>query len=75
MYNGLEYKARWWTQDEQPDISEVWELITPNASVDWNSSKAYTGGDKVVYQGNNYIAKWWSQNNRPDQTDSWMLEK
>ncbi|MDO0875449.1 lytic polysaccharide monooxygenase [Carnobacterium divergens] len=75
MYNGLEYKARWWTQGEQPDISDVWQLITPNASVDWNSSKAYTGGDKVVYQGNNYIAKWWSQNNRPDQTDSWMLEK
>ncbi|MFS7261010.1 lytic polysaccharide monooxygenase [Carnobacterium divergens] len=74
-YNGLEYKARWWTQDEQPDISEVWELITPNASVNWNSSKAYTSGDKVTYQGKHYIAKWWSQTTPPNETDSWMLEK
>lgn len=74
-YNGLEYKARWWTQDEQPDISEVWELITPNASVNWNSSKAYTSGDKVTYQGKHYIAKWWSQTTPPNKTDSWMLEK
>lgn len=26
-YNGVTYRARWWTHGNRPDISEVWEVI------------------------------------------------
>lgn len=27
VYNGLKYKAKWWTRGEQPDTSDVWQQI------------------------------------------------
>jgi chitodextrinase len=50
-YNGLNYKAKWWTQGEVPGTADVWQLVSdPNGSYeDWNSTKAYVGGDMVSY--------------------------
>ncbi|UXI04363.1 glycosyl hydrolase family 18 protein [Photobacterium sp. TY1-4] len=27
VYNGVKYKAKWWTRGEQPDTSDVWQQI------------------------------------------------
>ena len=32
---------------------------------EWESGKAYSGGDRVVYQGNAYEARWWTQGDTP----------
>ncbi len=32
---------------------------------EWQSSVAYTGGNRVVYEGNVYEAKWWTKGNNP----------
>ena len=34
----------------------------------WNSSTAYSGGDKVVYNGKIYEAKWWTQGENPEKS-------
>lgn len=81
-YNGSLYKAKWWTQGEQPDNSAVWELVkgngseTPDPSAnEWSTSKVYLGGDKVLYNGNQYKAKWWTQGEKPGNSIVWELVK
>ncbi|QAY66994.1 lytic polysaccharide monooxygenase [Paenibacillus protaetiae] len=72
-YNGIAYKAGWWTQGERPDISDVWTPVSSSAVQAWNSSKAYNGGDKVIYQGHTYAAKWWTKGEIPGQAGVWTL--
>ncbi|MGF1727590.1 glycosyl hydrolase family 18 protein [Photobacterium nomapromontoriensis] len=72
VYNGVTYKAKWWTQGEQPGASAVWEAQngdtgggdggTGNA---WSADKAYNGGETVTFNGINYRAKWWTQGDQP----------
>ncbi|MFD2386450.1 M60 family metallopeptidase [Enterococcus rivorum] len=50
FYGGLEYEAKWWTQNNQPGQSDVWKLIT-NIVLPWDSNKAYNSGDKVTFNG------------------------
>ncbi|PWW08730.1 putative carbohydrate-binding protein with CBM5 and CBM33 domain [Paenibacillus cellulosilyticus] len=72
-YNGVEYTAGWWTQGEQPDVSEVWRAASSSVVPDWNTSKAYNAGDKVVYAGHTYQAKWWTKGETPGKADVWKL--
>ncbi|RJX40113.1 chitin-binding protein [Paenibacillus pinisoli] len=71
QYKGLEYEAQYWTQNNAPDASAAWKLLS-NVTVDWNSSKAYLGGDRVTYNGVTYIARWWTLGDKPDQSDVWQ---
>ncbi|WP_078502190.1 lytic polysaccharide monooxygenase [Paenibacillus selenitireducens] len=70
QYDGLEYQASYWTQNNRPDSSDAWKLLS-NATPEWNSTKAYTGGSKVTYNGIVYEAKWWTKGEQPDQSDVW----
>ena len=57
------------------DISIVPEIIPPDnpcQAEDWNSSKAYTGGDQVVYDGKLWLANWWTQGNAPNTSTAWQ---
>ena len=75
-YNGVEYKAKWWTQGERPDLGGAWEATTQptddTGAAIWQSSAIYNSGDEVSYQGNKYQAKWWTQGNEPGSTDVWL---
>ncbi|WP_311290376.1 carbohydrate-binding protein [Paenibacillus glycanilyticus] len=64
-YNGIEYKAGWWTQGDQPDNSDVWKPVSASAVQAWSSAKAYNGGDQVIYEGHTYKAKWWTKGEIP----------
>ncbi|GKU77903.1 lytic polysaccharide monooxygenase [Paenibacillus sp. L3-i20] len=70
QYNGLEYVAQYWTQNNTPDNSNAWKL-TSKVVVDWSSTKAYVGGDQVKYNGVEYVAKWWTMGDKPDGSDVW----
>ena len=76
-YNGVEYKAKWWTQGNRPDLGGVWEATTQPVdgagSVVWQSSGVYNSGDEVSHNGNKYQAKWWTQGNEPGSADVWKL--
>ncbi|MHA6482363.1 lytic polysaccharide monooxygenase [Paenibacillus sp. strain BS8-2] len=72
-YNGIEYKASWWTQNERPDSSDVWKPVSGSAAQSWNGTKAYNGGDIVVYEGHTYKAKWWTKGDKPGQAGVWTL--
>jgi chitodextrinase len=34
-------------------------------STTWEASRAYVGGDEVLYNGKRYRAKWWTQGDVP----------
>lgn len=71
QYNGLEYEAQYWTQNNAPDSSAAWKLMSDTV-VEWNSTKAYLGGDRVTYNGSEYVARWWTMGDKPDQSDVWQ---
>ncbi|MFD0589597.1 lytic polysaccharide monooxygenase [Paenibacillus sp. GCM10027627] len=71
QYGGLEYEAQYWTQNNTPDTSAAWRLLT-KTTVEWSSNKVYLGGDRVVFNGVEYVARWWTQGSRPDQSDVWV---
>ncbi|MBB1417607.1 chitinase [Pseudoalteromonas sp. SG44-1] len=77
VYNGVTYKAKWWTQGNRPDLGGVWEAITQptddTGALIWQSSATYNSGDQVSYGGNKYQAKWWTQGNEPGVADVWKL--
>lgn len=83
-YNGAIYQAKWWTKNEKPDQSQVWELISKNDNdhdnpVDnsdtppWDPSKVYLAGDKVIHNGVIYQAKWWTLGDTPDSNNVWRI--
>jgi chitinase len=76
-YNGVEYKAKWWTQGERPDLGGAWEATTQPTDgtgvAVWQPTAIYNSGDEVSYQGNKYQAKWWTQGNEPGSTDVWLV--
>ena len=85
VYKGKTYKAKWWTQGEDPESAMVWELISddsgsgdpsdPGSVPAWNASTAYTGGSRVSYNGHIYEARWWVQGTAPSASDwgAWKL--
>lgn len=73
QYNGLEYQALYWTQNQRPDQSSAWKLISQDVIQEWSSTKVYHGGDRVTYQGVTYEARWWTQGDEPGVADVWRV--
>ncbi|MGL4821250.1 MAG: fibronectin type III domain-containing protein, partial [Bacilli bacterium] len=73
-YNGLEYRAKWWTRGETPGVADVWELVS-NVTQTWSPTKAYTGGTRVTHDGVTYQAKWWTQGEKPGVSPVWVVVK
>jgi len=72
IYEGTEYRAKWWTQGDRPDLGGPWEPVTDNSQPQaWSSSTAYGGGDQVTYGGNLYQAKWWTKGDEPGVANVW----
>lgn len=70
QYNGLEYEALYWTQNNQPDSSDAWKVVS-NVTLEWNRYKAYIGGDKVKHNGVVYEARWWTRGEEPGVAGVW----
>ncbi|UOB16797.1 glycosyl hydrolase family 18 protein [Abyssalbus ytuae] len=79
-YEGHEYKAKWWT-NQNPAGSTEWEDLGPCDGNDdggngtctapaWVSGQAYNGGEVVSYEGHEYKAKWWTNQN-PVGSSEW----
>lgn len=72
IYNGLEYKAKWWTKGDTPGKSDVWELLTKDVITEWSSDLAYNADDIVTFDGKKYKAKWWTKGDKPSSSNVWI---
>ena len=81
-YNGAIYQAKWWVQNEKPDQSLAWKLISRSDSdnsaedsriLPWDPDKIYLSGDKVIYNNVVYRAKWWTLGDTPDSNIVWEI--
>nr|WP_244099282.1 chitinase [Burkholderia ambifaria] len=52
-YNGVQYRAQWWTQGDVPGQASVWMQIA-GPTPEWSPTMAYPGGRCVMYQGVRY---------------------
>ena len=68
-FDGVVWSARWWTRNEQPGSSQVWE--SQSASEQWDPSKAYQGGAEVNHGEFRYRARWWTQGEDPATSSVW----
>ncbi|MBW4201860.1 chitinase [Enterobacter cloacae subsp. cloacae] len=73
-YNGIEYRAKWWSQNNIPGQNDVWELTDKSKVMEWSANTAYSGGESTVYQGNTYQAKWWTRGDIPGKSDVWVMK-
>lgn len=76
-YNGVIYRAKYWTQNDIPAQNYgnccVWDLIAPCAGYDittcfkpsYDPLIAYTAGQQVYLNGYVYQAQWWTLNQNP----------
>ncbi|HSC81267.1 MAG TPA: carbohydrate-binding protein [Chitinolyticbacter sp.] len=79
---GLDYRAQWWTQGQDPQAhhgpiggGQPWLVLDPNqpplACGDvWRSQTAYNGKAVVSRLGRNYLANWWTRGNDPQAAGS-----
>jgi chitinase len=73
-YQGVEYKAKWWTQGDRPDAGGAWEVVITDGSPigSWNTGSTYNGGDKVIHNNAQYQAKWWTKGDEPGVNNVWQ---
>ncbi len=76
IYNGILYRAKWWTQGgATPDVNQAWERVVQDDEPlgEYNPATVYVAGDKVTYGGQVYQAKWWTQGDTPGSSSVWEL--
>ncbi|OOE80743.1 chitinase [Salinivibrio sp. ML198] len=76
LYQGVEYRAKWWTKGQRPDQGDPWERVgdsQANQSSEWQATVAYSGGAEVEYNNQRYQAKWWTQGDKPGSAAVWQL--
>ena len=73
MFNGVEYKANWWTKGEQPDQSGAWSEVIPDDGTvrAWRADLVYNTGDTASHNGVTYTAAWWTKGEEPGTADVW----
>ncbi|MFZ3618250.1 glycosyl hydrolase family 18 protein [Leclercia barmai] len=73
-FDNLVWKAKYWTQGNQPGFGvDAWELVS-QVKFGWKSDVVYNGGDTTTYQGSVYRAKWWTRGDNPANSDVWVKE-
>ncbi|CAI1507366.1 glycosyl hydrolase family 18 protein [Serratia ficaria] len=73
-WNGKTYKAKWWTQNNEPGTNDVWDNQDKEIGGEWNMKSIYLGGDEVSYQGKSWVAKWWTKGDKPGSSDVWKAK-
>ena len=74
LYDGVEYRAKWWTRGDRPDLGGPWEEVVPDDGQPrpWRADLAYNGGDKVSHNNANYQASWWTKGKEPGTASVWV---
>ncbi|MCO7273353.1 glycosyl hydrolase family 18 protein [Cellulosimicrobium cellulans] len=75
-HDGVEYRAAWWTRNQEPgQPNGPWRAIggpgtapagaAPACGDAWDAGRTYTAGDVVTRAGVNYTAQWWTTGSQP----------
>jgi chitin-binding protein len=72
-YSGLIYRAKWWTVDVAPDVTNAFELIS-DVRLDYSESTTFVEGAEAIFQGGVYRANWWTLGASPvTNPEVWSL--
>merc|ERR1712137_1380307 len=83
VYEGKVYRAKWWTQNQTPDLGGAFafERVCDTETEQvcggipaWSNSIAYSGGALAEYEGKVYVAKWWIRQTPPPNAASWAFQ-
>lgn len=73
-FKGKQYKAKWWTKNNEPGTNDVWECMDKEVGGEWSTESTYVGGDEVTYLGKAWVAKWWTKGDKPGSSDVWKIK-
>ncbi|HAP65304.1 MAG TPA: hypothetical protein DCR93_39460, partial [Cytophagales bacterium] len=76
QYNGRLYRAKYWTQNNNPETTDPWEQISRcdgycGGLPEYLPGKAYSQGTQVIFGTNKYTANTWTTS-EPGSSD-WTL--
>ena len=80
IYNGgdkvshsqLVWRAKYWTQGNEPSRSaDAWALES-NVDLGWDAAVAYNGGAVTSHNGRNWKASWWTKGEEPGVASVWV---
>ena len=63
-YNGLIYRANWWTAGDAPDATDAFELVSA-VRLEYSDSTVYPADTETIFQGNVYRSNWWTRGSSP----------
>ncbi len=63
-YEGLVYRANWWTVNDAPDATDAFELVS-DVRLGYSDSTVYSADTETIFQGNIYRANWWTRGASP----------
>ncbi|MBK5145243.1 glycoside hydrolase [Budviciaceae bacterium BWR-B9] len=73
-FNNLIWKAKYWTQNNQPGFgAEQWELVS-KVKLSWRADIVYNGGETTSFNGSEWKAKWWTKGDEPGKGDVWVKQ-
>ncbi|MBR9726596.1 glycosyl hydrolase family 18 protein [Shewanella intestini] len=71
-HNCLVWKAKYWTQSNEPTpTADQWALQS-NVELGWMLGVAYNGGDTTTHAGRQWQAKWWTKDEEPGVASVWV---
>ena len=70
-HNCLVWKAKYWTQGNEPRVTADQWALQSNVEMGWNAGVAYNGGEQTTHNGHTWQAKWWTKGEEPGVADVW----
>ncbi|MPY23174.1 glycosyl hydrolase family 18 protein [Shewanella sp. YLB-07] len=70
-HNCLVWKAKYWTQGNEPTVTADQWALQSNVEMGWNAGVAYNGSEQTTHNGHTWQAKWWTKGEEPGVADVW----
>ncbi|ACJ27465.1 Chitinase [Shewanella piezotolerans WP3] len=71
-HNCLVWRAKYWTQGNEPTVTAGEWALQSNVEQGWHSGVAYNGGDTTSHNGRKWQASWWTQGEEPGVASVWQ---
>lgn len=70
-HNCLVWKAKYWTQGNEPTVTADQWTLQSSVEMGWNAGVAYNGGEQTTHNGHTWQAKWWTKGEEPGVASVW----
>lgn len=73
QYDQLVWKAKYWTQNNQPSRSaDQWQLLS-QVQLGWDKDVVFNSGDMTVHNQQQWQASYWTKGDEPGTAAVWTL--